>query len=128
MEPEIRKLTEENLSFKAPEEKVLEEITATELNDLMQKEPDIQIIDVREPFEYEIASIPKARLIPLGEIVKRMHELDPSRTAYIHCKSGGRSAKAIMQLKQNGYTGRLVNLKGGITAWSEEVDKTVPKY
>ena len=106
----------------------MEEITATGLYDLMQEDPNIQIIDVREPYEYEIARIPKAKLIPLGEIIKRMDELDPSRTAYIHCRSGGRSAKAIMELKQHGYTGKLVNLKGGIIAWSDEVDKTVPKY
>jgi rhodanese-related sulfurtransferase len=110
------------------EAKEVEEITATGLYDLMQEDPNIQIIDVREPYEYEIARIPKAKLIPLGEIIKRMDELDPSRTAYIHCRSGGRSAKAIMELKQHGYTGKLVNLKGGIIAWSDEVDKTVPKY
>ncbi len=116
------------LTENVKEDKDVEEITATELYNLMQEDPDIQIIDVREPHEYEIARIPKAKLIPLGEIIKRMDELDPSRTAYIHCRSGGRSAKAIIELKRHGYTGKLVNLKGGIIAWSDEVDETVPKY
>lgn len=107
---------------------VLEEITATELNDLAAKNSEVQIIDVREPHEYEIAKIPNAKLIPLGEIVKRASEIDPSRTAILHCKGGVRSANAIGLLKQAGFTGNLINLKGGITAWSDEVDAGVPKY
>jgi sulfur-carrier protein adenylyltransferase/sulfurtransferase len=110
------------------EDKVLEEITATELNDLIKNNPEVQIIDVREPFEVEIARIPHTKLIPLGEVVKRSKEIDTSRTAIIHCKAGGRSAKAIAALKESGFTGKLINLKGGITAWSDEVDSTVPKY
>jgi adenylyltransferase/sulfurtransferase len=112
----------------AKEDKALEEITATELNQLMQYDPEIQIIDVREPYEYEIARIPNSKLIPLGEITKRMNELDPLRVAFVYCRSGGRSAKAIEELKKHGYEGRLVNLKGGILAWADEVDKSMPKY
>ena len=107
---------------------VTEEITATELNELIKNDKEIQIIDVREPFEVEIAAIPNTKLIPLGEVVKRAREIDSSRTAIIHCKAGGRSAKAIAALQENGYKGKLLNLKGGITAWSDEVDSTVPKY
>jgi molybdopterin/thiamine biosynthesis adenylyltransferase/rhodanese-related sulfurtransferase/molybdopterin converting factor small subunit len=107
---------------------VLEEITATELNDLIKNDREVQIIDVREPFEVEIAKIPNTKLIPLGEVVKRAKEIDQSRTAIIHCKAGGRSAKAIAALQENGYKGKLLNLKGGITAWSDEVDQSVPKY
>ncbi len=107
---------------------VIEEITATELNELLKNNPETQIIDVREPHEFEIAKIPKTKLIPLAQIVNRAKEIDPSRAAIIHCKAGGRSAKAIVALKENGYQGQLLNLKGGITAWSEEVDKNVPKY
>ncbi len=106
----------------------LEEITATELNDLINKNSDVQIIDVREPHEFEIAQIPNTKLIPLGEVVKRANEIDANRTAILHCKGGVRSAKAIAALKENGFTGKLINLKGGITAWSDEVDATVPKY
>jgi adenylyltransferase/sulfurtransferase len=83
---------------------------------------------VREPHEFEIARIPGTRLIPLGHVVMRMNEIDDSVEAVMHCKGGVRSAKAIEALKRAGYTGRLVNLKGGITAWSEEVDPRVPKY
>jgi adenylyltransferase/sulfurtransferase len=106
----------------------LEEITATELNELIKNNSEVQIIDVREPHEYEIAKIPNTKLIPLGEVVNRAKEIDPSRTAIIHCKAGGRSAKAIEALKGAGFTGKLVNLKGGITAWSDEFDQSVPKY
>ncbi len=107
---------------------ILEEITAAELSELKKNDPDIQIIDVREPFEYEIAQIPDTKLIPLGQIIARSQEIDPSRAAFIHCKSGIRSAKAIASLQEVGYKGKLVNLKGGILAWSDEVDPSVPKY
>ncbi|HEX8286795.1 MAG TPA: molybdopterin-synthase adenylyltransferase MoeB [Pyrinomonadaceae bacterium] len=106
----------------------LEEITANELNELIKNESDIQIIDVREPHEYEIARIPHTKLIPLGQVAQRANEIDPSRTSIVHCKGGVRSAKAIETLKQEGFQGRLINLKGGITAWSDEVDASVPKY
>ena len=106
----------------------IEEITAVELRDLLDSNPNLQIIDVREGFEYEIAKIPNTKLIPLGEVVARSHEIDASQTAVIHCKGGVRSAKAITALKENGYQGRLINLKGGIGAWSDDVDRSVPKY
>ena len=114
-----------NLPNDAP---VLEEITATELNNLIKNDREVQIIDVREPFEVEIARIPNTKLIPLGEIVNRVKEIDQSRTAVIHCKAGGRSAKAIAALQESGYRGKLLNLKGGITAWSDDVDSNVAKY
>ena len=107
---------------------VLEEITVTELDDLIKNNPEIQIIDVREPFEVEIAKIPNTKLIPLAQVVNRSKEIDQSRTAIIHCKAGGRSAKAIQALQENGYKGKLLNLKGGILAWADEVDSSVPKY
>ena len=88
---------------------------------------DFQLIDVREPQEYQICNIPQARLIPLGELPKRLHELDRSRPIVVHCKTGGRSAKAAELLRQNGFTGML-NMTGGILAWSDKVDPAVPKY
>jgi adenylyltransferase/sulfurtransferase len=106
----------------------LEEITATELKRRIDNRGDLQVIDVREPFEYDIARIPGTRLIPLGQVVTRMNEIDPSRETVMHCKAGVRSAKAIAALKRAGFPGRLINLKGGITAWSDEVDPTVAKY
>jgi adenylyltransferase/sulfurtransferase len=86
------------------------------------------VIDVREPFEQEIARIEGTKLIPLGQVVARMNEIDPSRETVLHCKAGVRSAMAIASLKKAGFPGRLINLKGGITAWSDEVDPAVPKY
>jgi adenylyltransferase/sulfurtransferase len=88
---------------------------------------DLQLIDVREPQEYQICHIPQARLIPLGELPKRLHELDRSRPIVVHCKTGGRSAKAADLLRQNGFTG-VLNMTGGILAWSDKVDPAVPKY
>jgi adenylyltransferase/sulfurtransferase len=106
----------------------LEEITATELKRRVDDGRDTQLIDVREPFEFEIARIPGTKLIPLGQVAERMSEIDSSRETVVHCKAGVRSAKAIAALKQAGFQGRLINLKGGITAWSDEVDPAVPKY
>jgi sulfur-carrier protein adenylyltransferase/sulfurtransferase len=115
-------------SAQQPPEPELTEITATELKRRLDRGDDIQIIDVREPNEYEIARIPNTRLIPLSQVVNRMNEIDPARETVCHCKAGGRSAKAIAALKAAAFPGRLINLKGGITAWSDEVDPTVPKY
>src|SRR5215216_4552675 len=110
-----------------PESK-LEEISATELNARRLRGDKMQIIDVREPHEFEIARIPGTKLIPLGHVVGRMNEIDPEVETIIHCKGGVRSAKAIQALKRAGYQGRLINLRGGITAWAEDVDPRVAKY
>jgi molybdopterin/thiamine biosynthesis adenylyltransferase/rhodanese-related sulfurtransferase/molybdopterin converting factor small subunit len=107
---------------------MLEEITATELRRRMDENPELQVVDVREPFEYEIARIEGTKLIPLAQVVARSNEIDPSRETVLHCKAGVRSAMAIAALKKAGFPGRLINLKGGITAWSDEVDPAVAKY
>ena len=104
------------------------EMTVTELKQRMDAGDDIQLIDVREADEVAIASIPNAIHIPLGQVLARASEIDPARETVIHCKMGGRSARAIEALKRSGHEGNLINLKGGITAWSNEVDPTVPKY
>ncbi len=83
---------------------------------------------INEPNEYEAARLEGSKLIPLGQVVNRRDEIDESRETIVHCKLGGRSAKAIEALRRAGFTGRLVNLTGGITAWSNEVDPTVKKY
>ncbi|HEX2640203.1 MAG TPA: rhodanese-like domain-containing protein [Pyrinomonadaceae bacterium] len=106
----------------------MEEISATELKQLMDSGADVQLIDVRQPDEHDFARIPGSKLIPLGDIIKRMDEIDPNRDTVIHCKMGGRSAKAIEALRHAGFKGKLRNLRGGITAWSNEVDPKVPKY
>jgi len=115
-------------SDQQPEPPKLEEITATELKRRLDLGDDIQIIDVREPHEYEIARLPGTKLIPLSFVVNRINEIDPERETVVHCKGGVRSAKAIEALKRAAFSGRLINLKGGITAWSNEVDGSVPKY
>lgn len=107
---------------------MVEEITATELKQKFDDGEDFQLIDVRQPDEYAFARIEGAKLIPLGEILARMSELDPSRELILQCKMGGRSAKAIEVLKAAGFSGNMKNLKGGITAWSNDVDPKIPKY
>ncbi|MEP7077054.1 MAG: molybdopterin-synthase adenylyltransferase MoeB, partial [Acidobacteriota bacterium] len=121
---------EEFCGLKTPpvETSVNEEITATELKSLFDSGADFQLIDVREPYEYEIARIPNAKLIPLGEIVNRIGEIGKGKTTVVQCKGGVRSAKAIGYLKDAGFEGRLINLKGGIGAWSNDVDPSVPRY
>jgi molybdopterin/thiamine biosynthesis adenylyltransferase/rhodanese-related sulfurtransferase/molybdopterin converting factor small subunit len=85
------------------------------------------LIDVREPHEYQICNIPQAKLIPLGDLPKRVNELDSADEIIAHCKSGMRSAKAVDFLKQAGFK-KVRNMKGGILAWSDKVDPSVPKY
>ena len=104
------------------------EITATELKRRLDAGEDLQIIDVREAQEVAVARLPDSTHIPLAQVVSRMSEIDPARETVVHCKMGGRSAKAIEALTRAGFAGKLVNLKGGITAWSNDVDPSVPKY
>ena len=86
------------------------------------------LIDVREPHEYQICSIPGAKLIPLGELPKRLSELDRDIEIVAHCKSGMRSAKAVDLAEAEPASRKVRNMKGGILAWSDKVDPTVPKY
>ncbi len=87
----------------------------------------IKVIDVREPDEYEIAHVDGVPLLPMSQLQQRFTELDPNQQYYIHCKMGGRSMRALMFLRQQGFK-YLKNVKGGIDAWSEEIDNSVPKY
>jgi sulfur-carrier protein adenylyltransferase/sulfurtransferase len=87
------------------------------------------ILDVREPHEWEIANLAHlgARLIPMGEVVGRMHELDTAQEIVVQCRSGGRSADVIRELQQHGFR-KLLNLEGGINRWAREVDPSLPVY
>jgi molybdopterin/thiamine biosynthesis adenylyltransferase/rhodanese-related sulfurtransferase len=85
------------------------------------------ILDVREAFENAICRIPGARLIPLGELEARLGELDPAEEVVVHCKSGGRSQRAVALLRERGYTG-AINLTGGILAWINDIDPSLPRY
>jgi molybdopterin/thiamine biosynthesis adenylyltransferase/rhodanese-related sulfurtransferase len=102
------------------------EISVQELKKKLDNGGEVSILDVREPHEYEVANI-GARLIPLGELPERLIELDKDETFAIHCKTGGRSASAVKLLQEAGFE-NVYNVKGGITAWSEEIDPSVPKY
>jgi sulfur-carrier protein adenylyltransferase/sulfurtransferase len=102
-------------------------ITATELKSKVDRKDKFVLVDVREPFEYEISRIPGSKLIPLAELPARLSELDSADEIVLHCKVGGRSAKALKILQEAGFR-KLSNLKGGITAWSDEVDPSTPKY
>jgi molybdopterin/thiamine biosynthesis adenylyltransferase/rhodanese-related sulfurtransferase len=102
------------------------EITPRELKARLDRGDDLFILDVREPHEYQICNI-GGYLIPLGDLSRRVSELDSSREIVAHCRSGKRSAEASEFLRQAGFR-KVLNLKGGILAWSDEVDPSVPKY
>jgi adenylyltransferase/sulfurtransferase len=103
------------------------EIDAVELKAKMDRKDPFVLLDVREPHEFQICRIPGSVLIPLGDLPKRVGELDSSAEIVAHCKMGGRSAKAVEFLRQAGFK-NVRNMKGGILAWSDKVDATVPKY
>ena len=102
------------------------EITPRELKARLDRGDDLYILDVREPHEYQICNL-GGHLIPLGDLSKRASELDSSREIVAHCRSGKRSAEAVEFLQRAGFR-KVLNLKGGILAWSDEVDSSVPKY
>lgn len=105
------------------------EITVSELHAMRQSGQAPFLLDVRKPFEQEIASIDADQLIPVEALADRIGELDapPGELLVVHCRSGGRSARAVQLLRASGYN-RAVNLKGGILAWSREIDPAVPTY
>jgi sulfur-carrier protein adenylyltransferase/sulfurtransferase len=103
------------------------ELTVEELKRRIDRGEDLFILDVRNPPEYQIGRIPGSTLIPLPDLPQRVRELDPGREIVVHCKSGMRSAKAIQFLREQGFK-KLRNLTGGIQAWSERIDPSVPKY
>ena len=104
----------------------ISEIQVEELKRRLDAGEDLFVLDVREPHEYQICHI-NGHLIPLGDLPKRVHELDSSREIVAHCRSGVRSAKAVAFLQQAGFT-KVHNLAGGILAWADRVDPRMPKY
>jgi sulfur-carrier protein adenylyltransferase/sulfurtransferase len=128
--PTIREL-QDYVAFcgigRGEESEAVEEITAKELKRRRDAGEALEVIDVRDPHEWEICRIPQTRLVPLGSLSEHLHEFDSSKTYVMHCKSGMRSAKAVSQLRKAGFR-KLLNLKGGILAWSREVDPAVPTY
>jgi len=103
------------------------ELTPAELAAKQQRQDDFDLIDVREPHEWAIAKIPGARLVPLSAFTDSLHQFDSARDIVVHCKMGGRSAKAVRQLQAAGFK-KVWNLAGGILRWSDDVDPKVPKY
>ncbi len=111
----------------ARDEEAIPTMSAHELKQKMDAREPFELIDVREGFEYEIARIDGARLIPLGEIAERADELPRDRPIVVNCHSGRRSAEAVRLLQQRGF-GNIYNLEGGIDGWSDQIDPGVPKY
>ncbi len=106
------------------------ETTVEQLKDRLDRQEPVWILDVREKNEYDIARIPGSTLIPLGELPRRLDEIPQGPGApdiVVHCKMGGRSAKAVNLLREKGFE-RVKNLKGGILAWSDRIDPRVRKY
>jgi sulfur-carrier protein adenylyltransferase/sulfurtransferase len=102
------------------------EITPTELAARLDAKDDLDLIDVRELYEWQLGRLPTARLIPLGQLPSAMSTLDSTRDIVVYCRSGKRSADATIQLRAAGF--RAVNLAGGILRWSDEIDPSIPKY
>ena len=102
------------------------DMTVEQLKQRLDRGDDLFVLDVREPHEFQICNL-SGYLIPLNDLPKRISELDSSREIVVHCKMGGRSAKAVAFLQQAGFK-KVLNVAGGITAWSDRVDPKVPKY
>ncbi len=131
--PIIKELIDYEIFCGIPHETVAAQVNPDEVTvQDMKKALDnpglgIEVIDVRKPAEYEIAHVKGVPLLPLSELPKRFTELDPNRQYYIHCNSGVRSMKALKFLREQGFK-YLKSVKGGITAWSDEIDSSVPRY
>jgi adenylyltransferase/sulfurtransferase len=103
-------------------------ITVGELDERLKSSSEaLNILDVREPHEYQICHMESSRLIPLGELPSRLHELDLTGEYVVHCKTGGRSARAVKMMREAGFR-KVSNLSGGITAWAGQIDPEMPTY
>ncbi len=111
----------------APPPPPTSEIDPVDVKKWIDEGRDFVLIDVREVHEYQICKIDKAKLVPLGQVPNRLGEFDKSAQIVVHCKSGMRSAKAQKAMQEAGFT-NVLNMKGGILAWSDKVDPKVPKY
>jgi adenylyltransferase/sulfurtransferase len=125
--PTIHQLQEYTWVCSVPAQSQAEEISVQELKELRDKEPDLYLLDVREELEWNIARIEGAHLKPFSVLENELASIPKDRTVYCFCKLGGRSAKAVELLKSRGYTS-VVKVKGGIDAWSKEIDSKVPLY
>jgi len=103
------------------------DLSPQDVRELLEKDPNVVVLDVREPHEYEIVHLERATLIPLAELHLRTNELDTANTIVVHCHHGPRSQQAIKVLEHFGFR-KLKHLHGGIDAWAQEVDPTMPRY
>ena len=104
-----------------------QDATVEDLKKLIDAKENIFVLDVREPQEYQICNIPGSTLIPLGDLPKRLSELEGQGEMIVHCKSGVRSGKAVKLLHEAGFK-RAKNLRGGILAWIKQIDPSLPSY
>jgi rhodanese-related sulfurtransferase len=105
----------------------MKEVTVQELKEMMDEHKDFQLIDVREKSEYEVCDL-GGELIPVNAIANNVDKISKYKMVVVHCRSGKRSANAIQYLESNfGFT-NLYNLQGGILAWADEIDESMPKY
>ncbi|MEQ1839653.1 MAG: rhodanese-like domain-containing protein, partial [Verrucomicrobiales bacterium] len=125
--PTITSLEEITFACDMNPSPALPEIDVHQLKARMEQGQPFVLLDVREPFEIEIARLPGSTVIPLGELSYRLGELDPGAETIIHCKAGGRSAKALRLLLDAGFKDAC-HVQGGINAWSQEIDPSVPLY
>jgi molybdopterin/thiamine biosynthesis adenylyltransferase/rhodanese-related sulfurtransferase len=109
------------------DERPINEISVQKLKSMMDDNASFELIDVREPHEYELCKIDGSSLIPLNEVESELTQLDPEKTYVIHCKMGGRSAKAVRLMMDQGFS-HVTNLAGGINSWAEEIDTSMPTY
>ena len=124
--PTIKQLAEYTWQCSA-EEEAIKEISVRELKQLRDQQPELYLLDVREQSEWDIAHIEGSHLKPFSTLKENFKDIPKDQPIYCFCKMGGRSAKAIEFLKSQGYTS-LTKIKGGIQAWSEEIDLTLPHY
>jgi adenylyltransferase/sulfurtransferase len=107
----------------------MQSMTAKELAQRLDRGDDLLVLDVREPQERALCQLPSSQLVPLGELVARLGEIDSAKDIVVQCRTGVRSARAIELLVQSGFSNaRLWNLEGGIDAWARDVDPTMPRY
>ncbi len=103
------------------------DITPEQLKARLDRGEELTIVDVREPHEYQINQLPNSILIPLGQVASRLNELNPEEEIVVHCKMGGRGAKAVDLMRKAGFS-KVKNLKGGIDLWAQKVDPSMPRY
>ncbi len=103
------------------------EVTVEDLKAMRDRGDDFVLVDVREPHEFEICSLPDSVKIPLGTLPQNLNHLSTADEIVVHCKMGGRSAKAVKLLQEAGFR-KVRNLAGGIDRWAAEIDPKMPRY